>query len=118
MICENHTGGNCADKTFQKIRAESGDVADVITDIVCDGSRVTRIVFRDVCLGLAYQVSAHISSLGIDTAADTVEHRNHRTAECIAGQRHGKRQVGDSQRVGMRFQHGELTHSDAEDDKN
>lgn len=61
---------------FEQVSAHAGDVADVIADVVGDGGRVTRIVFRDAGFYLAYEVSAYVSGLGVDTAADTGEQGN------------------------------------------
>ena len=58
---------------FEQVSAHAGDVADVITDVIGDGGRVTRIVFRDAGFDFAYEVSADVSGLGVDAAADTGE---------------------------------------------
>ena len=52
-----------------------------------------------MCLGLAHQVSAHVSGLGIDTAAHTVEHCHHGAAQGIAREGHGEGDEMQAQQI-------------------
>ena len=52
------------------LAAATGAVANVISDVVCDGCGVTRIVFRYAGFHLANKVRADISGLGKYAAAN------------------------------------------------
>ena len=64
-------GKKCANVTLKKVGAETCNVAYVIANVISDGSGVTGVILGDACLDLTNQVSANVSSLGVDTAADT-----------------------------------------------
>ena len=52
-----------------------------VDDVVRDGGRITRIVFRNAGLNLADQIATDVSALGEDTAAKTGKNRDQRGAE-------------------------------------
>ena len=54
-----------------QVSAHTGNVADVIANVIGDNSGVTRVILRDASLYLTNQVSADVGSLGEDTAANT-----------------------------------------------
>ena len=58
---------------FKEVRAHSGDIADVVTDVVGDNSGVAGIILGDTCLDFTDKVSADVCSLGVDAAADSRE---------------------------------------------
>ncbi len=75
---------------LEQVGGHAGAVADVVADVIRDHARVARIVFRDAGLDLADQVGTDVSTLGEDTAAESCEDRNQRTAECETHERvHG-----------------------------
>ena len=88
--------GDRADIGFQQVGTQTGHVADVVADVVCDGRGVAGVVLGDLGLGLADEVSAHVGRLGVDAAADAVEHRDHGAAQRIAGDDHRKRHEADA----------------------
>ena len=53
------------------VSAHAGHVAHVVAHVVGDGSGVTGVIFGDTGFDLTNQVSAHVSSLGVDAAAHT-----------------------------------------------
>ena len=58
-----------------EVSAHAGHVTHVVTHIVGDGSGVAGIVLGDTGLYLTDEVGAHVSGLGIDTAAHTGKQR-------------------------------------------
>ena len=76
IVCDNHCSNDRANKGLEDIRTHSSDVADVVTDVVCNDARVAWIVFRNTCFDLTNEVCTDVSSLGVNTATDTSEERN------------------------------------------
>ena len=58
---------------LEEVGTHTGDVADVVADVVGDGGRVAGVVLGDTGFDLADEVGAHIGSLGVDAATDTGE---------------------------------------------
>ena len=79
---EGGTGG--LSKGTEKISAHTGDVTNVITDVVSDGAWVLGGVFGEGSIDLASKISTHISSLGVDTTADTAEKGDSGATETVA----------------------------------
>ena len=73
---------------FVKVGAHTGNVADVVTDIVRDGGRVAGIVFRNAGFDFADQVGADVSRFRVDAAADTGKESLRRSAH--AERQHGR----------------------------
>ena len=71
---------------LEQVSAHAGNVAYVITYVISDNSRVSRVILRDACLNLTYQVSTYVSSLRINTAANTGKQSDGRCAKAEAGQ--------------------------------
>mmetsp|Transcript_40021 Transcript_40021/g.73918 ORF Transcript_40021/g.73918 Transcript_40021/m.73918 type:complete len:580 (+) Transcript_40021:711-2450(+) len=69
----------------EEIRAHTGDVTDVVTDVVGNGGGVARVILGDVLNNLAGKIGADVGSLGVDTATDAAEHGNGGTTETVAG---------------------------------
>ena len=116
MVGQNDAGGDGSNIAFQQVRAKAGHVAHVVAHIVGNGGGVAGIVLGNMCLGLTYQVSAHVRGLGIDTTADTVEHGDHGAAQGIAGESHGKGDELQAQQVfDRRLGDIQLLQPDAED---
>ena len=69
------------DITLKKVSAHTGDVADVVTDVVSNNRGIARVIFRNTSFYFADQVRSNVSSFGINTAADTGKERDGRGAE-------------------------------------
>ena len=80
---ENGGTDDGADVGFEEVSAHTGDVTDVVTDVIGDGSGVTRIVFGDTGFDFADEVGADVSSFCVDTAAAPCE-------ECDGGSTEAK----------------------------
>ena len=76
-------GKDRADIGLIQVSAHTGNVADVIANVVRDGRGVTRVVFRNTGFDFTDEVGADVSSLGVDTAADTGKQRHERSAHAI-----------------------------------
>ena len=62
-----------ADIAFKQVGTHTGNVADIVADVIGDNGRVPGVVLRDARLNLADQVRADVGRFGIDAAADTGE---------------------------------------------
>ena len=71
---------------FEKISTHTGDITDVVTDVVGDRGRVARVIFRNVGFNLTDEIGADVSSLGVDTTRDTREERDGGGTETEAGE--------------------------------
>ena len=78
---EDHGGDGRDGIGLEQVGRHARAVADIVADIVGDGRRVARIVFRNAGLDLADQVAADIGALGEDAAAEPGEDRNQRGTE-------------------------------------
>ena len=65
-------------------------IADIVTDIIGNSSRIARVVLRNIGLDLADDVCTHIGCFGIDATSHTGK-------ECLGGSTHseGKHRGGD-----------------------
>ena len=61
---------------FKQVGTHSGNVTYVITYVVGNNRRVSRIVFRDTGFYLTNQVRSHVCCLSINTSAHTGKQRN------------------------------------------
>ncbi len=83
---ERHCGDDSADIALEEVCAHARDVADVVTDVISDNCGVTGVILGDARLDLADEVCADVSSLGVDTAADTCKQSDRACAEGEAEQ--------------------------------
>ena len=83
---EGHCGDDSADIALKEVSAHTGNVADIIADVIGDDSGVAGVILGDARLDLADEVCADVSSLGVDTAADTGKQRDGGGAEGEAEQ--------------------------------
>ena len=67
---ENGRTDNRTDIRFEQVGAHTGDVADVVADVIGDNSRVTRIVFGDSGFDFTDKVGADVGRFRIDTTAN------------------------------------------------
>ena len=58
---------------FVEVGAHSGNVADVIADVIRNRGGVTRIVFRDSGFDFTHEVGANIGGLRVNPATDAGE---------------------------------------------
>ena len=84
---QNHGGDRGHRIGLEQIRRHAGAIADIVADIVGDGGRVARIVFRDAGFDLADEIAADVGAFGEDAAAEPGEDRDQRGAE--AERHHG-----------------------------
>ena len=86
---EGHCGDDSTDIALKQVSTHTGDIADIVADIVSDNSGVTRVILGDACLDLTDEVSTDIGCLGVDTAADTGKQSDRACAEGEAEQNVG-----------------------------
>ena len=58
---------------LEKISTHTGDITNIITNVVRNGGRVAGIIFRNVGFNLTDKIGADVGSLGVDTTGDTRE---------------------------------------------
>ena len=51
----------------------TSNISDIVTDIIGDRSRVTRVVFWNSVNNFSDKIGAYISSLGVDTTSDAAK---------------------------------------------
>ncbi len=73
---ERKRGNKRAHVRFEKIRAHTGDVTDIISHIVRNNGGITRVILRNAGFDLADKICAHVCRLGVNTAADSCEKRD------------------------------------------
>src|SRR5207248_11626559 len=78
---EHHRGDGRYGVRLEQVRRHSGAVADIITNVVGNGRRIARVIFRNARLNLANEITADISAFGEDTAAEARKYRDQRSAE-------------------------------------
>ena len=79
---EGSTGG--LSKGAEKISAHTGDVTNVVTDVVSNGAWVLGGVLGEGSIDLASKISTDIGSLGVDTTTDTAEEGDGGATETVA----------------------------------
>ena len=89
LLAQDQRGNQRDGIGLEEVSGHTGAVADVVTDVVSDRRGVTRVVLGDSGLDLADEVSADVSSLGEDAAADPHEHGEQSRAEAEALQHLG-----------------------------
>ena len=78
---QRERGDERADIGLEEVSAHTGDVTNVVTDVIGDDSGVAGVVLGDTGFDLADEVGADVGSLGVYAAADTGEQRDGRCAE-------------------------------------
>ena len=66
---------------LKQVSTHTGYVTHVVADVVCDNSRVSRVILGNAGFHFAHEVGTDVSSLGIDTAADTGKQSNGRSTQ-------------------------------------
>ena len=85
VVPEGGGGDDGADVGLEEVGAHAGDVTDVVTNVVRDHGRVVRGVLVEASLDLADEISAAISGLRVNAAADAREERDRGAAGTEAG---------------------------------
>ncbi len=80
---ESEGGEDGADIGLVKVSAHTGNVADVITDVIGDGGGVAAVILGDACLNLTDEVSANVRSLGVNAAADAGKQSHEGSAHAV-----------------------------------
>ena len=104
--CRHAQGGgrdDGANIALIQVRTHTGHIAHVVTYVIGNRCRVTRVIFGNTGLNLAHQVGAHIGRLGEDAAAHAGKQR-HGTGAHAEGQ-HGTGDVG-----GLQLKHEAQQH--------
>mmetsp|Transcript_22080 Transcript_22080/g.54564 ORF Transcript_22080/g.54564 Transcript_22080/m.54564 type:complete len:615 (-) Transcript_22080:38-1882(-) len=78
------TGG--FSKRSKQIRSHTGNITDIITNIISNSGRVTWIILGDSVNNLSDQISTDIGSLGVDTSTDTTKHGNDRSTKTVSSE--------------------------------
>ena len=83
---QNHRSNNRANIRLEQVSTHAGDVAHVVADVISDGGRVQRVIFRDTSFDFTNQVSTDVGGLGIDTTTHACEQSDRRGTEREASQ--------------------------------
>ena len=79
--CQHHGSNSRHHIGFEQVSGHAGAIAHVVADIVGDGGGVAGIIFGNARFDLAHHVTAHVSTLGKDAAAETREDGDERGTE-------------------------------------
>ena len=82
--CKCDSGNDGTYIGFEQVGTHTCNVTYIVAYVICDNSRVTRVIFRDSCFDLTYKVSTNVGCLRVDTAADSAEQRHGRSPETEA----------------------------------
>ena len=74
--------------TLVEVGTHTGYITYIVAYIIGNSGRIARVVLGDICLHLAYDVSAYIGSFGVDTATHTGKERLRRSTH-TEGQHRG-----------------------------
>merc|ERR1712159_679095 len=69
---------------FEKISTHTGDITNVVTNVVGNSVRVAGIIFRNVRFNLTDEIGADVSRLGVDATRDAREERDGGSTETEA----------------------------------
>ena len=81
----DESGAGGLSEGSEKIGAHTGDVTNVVTDVVSDSAWVLGGVLGEGSINLTGEISADISSLGVDTATDSAEESDSGATETVSG---------------------------------
>ena len=82
--CNGQSSGGRLGKAAEQISAHSSDIADIISDVVCNCGWVIRGILRQVLFDLSHQISAHIGSLCVDPAAYSSKQGHCRASQSVS----------------------------------
>ena len=83
---QGSAGNNGTDKRFEQISTHTGNITDVVTNVIGNSGRVTGIIFRDVRFNFTDQIGADVGSLGVNTPRDSRKKSDRRGAKAKARQ--------------------------------
>src|SRR5215212_1839000 len=69
-MSQYNSGKYCSHIRSKKIGTHTCNITYVITNIICDGCWVARIIFGDACLNLSNKISTYVCSLCVDTTSN------------------------------------------------
>jgi hypothetical protein len=69
----NEGGAGGLSERTEKIGSHTGNISDVITDVIGNGTWVVDIIFFKILHGLTDEIGTDISSFGVDTSTDSTE---------------------------------------------
>mmetsp|Transcript_15491 Transcript_15491/g.42951 ORF Transcript_15491/g.42951 Transcript_15491/m.42951 type:complete len:818 (-) Transcript_15491:8-2461(-) len=73
-------------KGSKEIGSHSGNVSNVVTDIVGNGGGVAWIVLGDSVNDLSDQIGSDVGGLGVDSSSDTSKHGNDGSSQPVSGE--------------------------------
>ena len=73
---KGHGSNDGTDIGLKKVCAHSGNIANVVANVVSNRCGVTRIIFRNACFYFSNQVSTNISGFGVNATTNTSEQRD------------------------------------------
>src|SRR5207245_7600787 len=97
-------------RRLEEVCATARAVADVVAHQVCNDGGVARVGLRDTCLDFTDKVSAHVSGLRVDSAAELGEEGDEAGPEAEANDQERR----DRLRVAQHFTVDEEDTGDAE----
>src|SRR5699024_11160355 len=71
LSAENNGTNNSRNKRAKKIGAHSCYIPHIIAHIICYGSRVSSVIFRNTGFYLTNQITSDVGSFGVDSASPT-----------------------------------------------
>ena len=71
-------------KRTEKIGSHTGNISDVITDVIGNGSWVGNIIFFKILDSLTDEIGTDISSFGVDTTTDSTEESDRGSTESVS----------------------------------
>ena len=69
----NEGGAGGLSERTEKIGSHTGNISDVITDVIGNGTWVGNIIFLKILEGLTDEIGTNISSFSVDTSTDSTE---------------------------------------------
>mmetsp|Transcript_20309 Transcript_20309/g.39826 ORF Transcript_20309/g.39826 Transcript_20309/m.39826 type:complete len:416 (+) Transcript_20309:2584-3831(+) len=87
--------------TFKEISSTSRAVTHVVTNKICNDSRVSRVILWNALLNLAHEVSTNVSSLGEDSTSELREDSYKRSSKPKANQKHRESCKRDCSRLAV-----------------
>ena len=81
----DESGASGLSERTEKIGSHTGNISDVITDVIGNGTWVSDIIFFKILDGLTDEIGTNISSFSVDTSTDSTEESDGRTTETVSG---------------------------------
>ncbi len=81
---QDHGGHDGDFVALENVGRHTGTVADIVTDVVGDRGGITRVVLGNALLDLSHQVGPDVGGLRVNSAANSHEQGQQRSAEAEA----------------------------------